>query len=250
MATIETSPPPAPEASAPHGEVDPAREVLNQAPPLQPVNLFEVDVALQEALESRGRRVGRRARARDRGGVPAARRPASTRAGPSATSRSCAPTTGSATGSTRSSSIPPGTGCSAARSSGRSTACRGATEKPGGHTRPRGAVHALRQRQRRRDVPGVDDDTPRSRRCATRRLSSRRSGSRGSPSPTTTRGALAGMAMTERQGGSDVRANITRARPDRRRSVRDLTATSGSARIRRATSSSCSRRRPAGSRAS
>ena len=27
------------------------------------------------------------------------------------------------------------------------------------------------------------------------------------------RGALAGMAMTERQGGSDVRANITRAEP-------------------------------------
>ena len=29
---------------------DPARDVLNQAPPLQPVNLFEVDLALQEAL--------------------------------------------------------------------------------------------------------------------------------------------------------------------------------------------------------
>ena len=28
-------------------------------------------------------------------------------------------------------------------------------------------------------------------------------------------GALAGMAMTERQGGSDVRANITRAEPAR-----------------------------------
>ena len=33
---------------------DPAREVLNQAPPLQPINLFEVDLALKEALE-RGR---------------------------------------------------------------------------------------------------------------------------------------------------------------------------------------------------
>src|ERR1039458_2944899 len=33
---------------------DPAREVLNQAPPLQPVNLFEVDLALQEALEREG----------------------------------------------------------------------------------------------------------------------------------------------------------------------------------------------------
>jgi putative acyl-CoA dehydrogenase len=40
MATVEIS--------------DPSREVLNQAPPLQPVNLFEVDVALREALEREG----------------------------------------------------------------------------------------------------------------------------------------------------------------------------------------------------
>jgi putative acyl-CoA dehydrogenase len=33
---------------------NPAREVLNQAPPLQPLNLFEVDLALQEALEREG----------------------------------------------------------------------------------------------------------------------------------------------------------------------------------------------------
>jgi putative acyl-CoA dehydrogenase len=33
---------------------DPAREVLNQAPPLQPANLFELDLALQEALEREG----------------------------------------------------------------------------------------------------------------------------------------------------------------------------------------------------
>ncbi len=33
---------------------DPARQVLNQPPPLQPVNYFEVDVALREALEREG----------------------------------------------------------------------------------------------------------------------------------------------------------------------------------------------------
>ncbi len=33
---------------------DPAREVLNQAPPLQPINLFEVDLPLREALEREG----------------------------------------------------------------------------------------------------------------------------------------------------------------------------------------------------
>jgi putative acyl-CoA dehydrogenase len=33
---------------------DPARQVLNQPPPLQPVNYFEVDLALREALEREG----------------------------------------------------------------------------------------------------------------------------------------------------------------------------------------------------
>jgi putative acyl-CoA dehydrogenase len=33
---------------------DPAREVLNQAPPLQPVNMFEIDLALREGLEREG----------------------------------------------------------------------------------------------------------------------------------------------------------------------------------------------------
>jgi putative acyl-CoA dehydrogenase len=45
MATIETTP----ELSQ-----DPAREVLNQAPPLEPINLFDVDLALGEALEREG----------------------------------------------------------------------------------------------------------------------------------------------------------------------------------------------------
>jgi putative acyl-CoA dehydrogenase len=45
MATIETTP----ELSQ-----DPAREVLNQTPPLEPINLFDVDLALREALEREG----------------------------------------------------------------------------------------------------------------------------------------------------------------------------------------------------
>ena len=58
-------------------------------------------------------------------------------------------------------------------------------------------------------------------------------------------GALAGMAMTERQGGSDVRANITRAEPIETGRTRS-TATSGSAPTRRAMCSWCSPKRPAG----
>src|SRR5437764_702088 len=34
--------------------ITPAREVLNQPPPLQPINLFEVDLALREGLEREG----------------------------------------------------------------------------------------------------------------------------------------------------------------------------------------------------
>jgi putative acyl-CoA dehydrogenase len=47
---------------------DPSREVLNQAPPLEPVNYFEVDLALREALEREGGGWGVD-RAREAGGV-------------------------------------------------------------------------------------------------------------------------------------------------------------------------------------
>ena len=47
------------------------------------------------------------------------------------------------------------------------------------------------------------------------------------------RGALAGMGMTEKQGGSDVRANVTEARPtSASRASTPCTATSGSPRRR------------------
>jgi len=63
-------------------------------------------------------------------------------------------------------------------------------------------------------------------------------------------GALAGMAMTERQGGSDVRANITTAHPigDDRYEIYGHKWFCSYPAV--ATSSSCSRRRPAGSPAS
>ena len=57
---------------------------------------------------------------------------------------------------------------------------------------------------------------------------------------------MCGMAMTEKQGGSDVRANTTRARRPAATAGTCSPATSGSARRRCATCSSCSRRPPAG----
>ncbi len=189
---------------------DPARAVLNQPPPLEPVNLFELDLALQEALAREGggwgiervREAGRRRRQRRGARARPPRR--AQRAG------AANPRPLRQPDRCRSSSIPSWhwllrgaiergiVGPALARAAARRA------------RRPRRAVHALGPARRRRHVPGLDDL------CrgagAARRLapSSPPSGSRGSPPTTTTRGALAGMAMTERQGGSDVRANITR----------------------------------------
>ena len=63
-------------------------------------------------------------------------------------------------------------------------------------------------------------------------------------------GALCGMAMTEKQGGSDVRANATEAHARPATARTSSPGTSGSARTRCATSSSSWRRRRAGCRAS
>jgi putative acyl-CoA dehydrogenase len=58
MATIETRDPAAGArnagADSANGGRDPARAVLNQPPPLEPINLFEVDLALNEALAREG----------------------------------------------------------------------------------------------------------------------------------------------------------------------------------------------------
>ena len=97
MATVEN--PPA-EATT--------HEVLNQASPLENYNVFEADHVLVEALHREGAGMGGR-RVHDVGafaGSALAQRGAARR---TRTRRSSAPTTASATGSTRSSSTPPGT---------------------------------------------------------------------------------------------------------------------------------------------
>jgi putative acyl-CoA dehydrogenase len=65
MATVDVTKAP-PSGAADHRTTDPAREVLNQAPPLQPANLFELDLALREGLEREGGGWGAE-RARDAG---------------------------------------------------------------------------------------------------------------------------------------------------------------------------------------
>lgn len=190
---------------------DPAREVLNQAPPLQPINLFDVDLALREALEREGGGWGAD-RAREAGAVA---------------------------GSVEA--------CEHGRRAERNEPrllthdrygnridqveldpswhwlLRGAVERgihglpwraelPGAHV-VRAALFALWGNANDgvmcpvsmtyAAIPALRDGAPELAAEWEARLTN----------PDYEAGALAGMAMTERQGGSDVRANITRAAP-------------------------------------
>jgi putative acyl-CoA dehydrogenase len=190
---------------------DPAREVLNQAPPLQPVNLFDVDLALCEGLEREG------------GGWGADR----------------AREAGAFAGS--------GEALEHGRRAERNVPILHTHDRYGNridqveldrswHALLRGAVereiHSLPWRDPQPGahvvraalfmlwgnantgvmcpvsmtcaaVPALRDGAPELAAQWEPRLTS----------PDYDTGSLAGMAMTERQGGSDVRANITRAEP-------------------------------------
>ena len=190
---------------------DPAREVLNQAPPLQPANFFELDIALQEALEREGGGWGAD-RAREAGAVAGSveAREHSRRAErnePRLTTHD--------------------------RFGNRIDAVE---LDPSWHWLLEGAVarsiHSLPWREPRvgahvvraalftlwsnandgvmcpvsmtyAAVPALRDGAPELAAEWEPRLTA----------PDYEHGALSGMAMTERQGGSDVRANITRAEP-------------------------------------
>jgi putative acyl-CoA dehydrogenase len=190
---------------------DPAREVLNQPPPLEPLNLFESDLALQEALEREGGGWGLD-RAREAGEVA---------------------------GSTET--------LEHSRQAERNLPILRTHDRygnridqveldPGWHWLLRGAIereiHGLPWRSEKvgghvvraalftlwgnandgvmcpvsmtyAAVPALRESAPGLAAEWEPRLTL----------PDYERGALAGMAMTERQGGSDVRANITRAEP-------------------------------------
>jgi putative acyl-CoA dehydrogenase len=190
---------------------DPAREVLNQAPPLQPINLFEVDAALKDALEREG----------GGWGVDRARE-AGAEAGSVETREH----------SRRAERNEP-----ILRTHDRYGKRIDEVElDPSWHHLLRGAiergVHGLPWREPRPGshvvraalftlwgnandgvmcpvsmtyaaIPALRDSAPELAAEWEPRLTK----------PDYDTGALAGMAMTERQGGSDVRANITRAEP-------------------------------------
>jgi putative acyl-CoA dehydrogenase len=192
-------------------QANPAREVLNQAPPLEPINLFEVDLALREALEREGGQWGV-----DRAGEAGA----------------AAGTVATLEHSRRAERNEP-----VLHTHDRYGNRIDEVElDPSWHVLLRGAVereiHSLPWREQRAGahvvraalfmlwsnanggvmcpvsmthavVPALRDSAPAIAAEWEPRLTR----------PDYERGALAGMAMTERQGGSDVRANITRADP-------------------------------------
>ena len=191
---------------------DPARDVLNQAPPLQPANLFELDLALQEALQREGGDWGAE-QAREAGGVAGSvealehsRR--AERNEPRLTTHDRYGTRIDAVeldpswhwlleGAVR----------------------RGIHSLPWSEPRPgahvvRAALFTLWSNANAgvmcpvsmtyAAVPALRDGAPELAAEWEPRLTLR----------DYRHGALSGMAMTERQGGSDVRANITRAEPN------------------------------------
>ena len=190
---------------------DPAREVLNQAPPLQPVNLFEVDLALREGLEREGGDWGIE-RAREAGALAGSVEALehSRRAERNVPILRTHDRYGNRIDEVE---LDPSW----------HWLLRGAVERelhslpwraeqPGAHV-VRAALFMLYGNANAgvmcpvsmtyAAVPALRDGAPELAAEWEPRLTL----------PDYERGALAGMAMTERQGGSDVRANITRAEP-------------------------------------
>jgi putative acyl-CoA dehydrogenase len=188
---------------------DPARAVLNQAPPLEPANLFELDLALQEGLAREGGGWGIE-RAREAGAVAgsAEAREHARRAERNVPVLKSHDRYGNRIDAVE---LDPSW----------HWLLRGAIERgmsglpwreqqPGGHV-VRAALFALWGQlddgvmcpvsMTYASVPALRDGSPELAAQWEPRLTAYDYGA----------GALAGMAMTERQGGSDVRANITRA---------------------------------------
>ncbi|MGH2894195.1 MAG: acyl-CoA dehydrogenase family protein, partial [Solirubrobacteraceae bacterium] len=190
---------------------DPAREVLNQAPPLQPANLFDLDVALAEALEREGGGWGVE-QAREAGAVAGSveAREHSRRAERNEPQLTTHDRFGHRIDAVE---LDPSwhwlLGGAVARSI-HSLPWR--EPQPGAHV-VRAALFTLWSNANDgvmcpvsmtyAAVPALRDGAPDLAAEWEPRLTL----------PDYERGALSGMAMTERQGGSDVRANITRAEP-------------------------------------
>src|SRR5579872_1268438 len=190
---------------------DPARTVLNQAPPLHPVNFFELDLALQEALEREGGEWGK-ARAHAVGAVAGSERALehSRRAERNLPVLRTHDRHGNRVDEVE---LDPSWHWLLKEAVEREIASLPWRESRAGAHVVRAAMFTLYSHANDgvmcpvsmtyAAVPALRDGSPELAAEWEPRLTL----------PDYERGALAGMAMTERQGGSDVRANITRAEP-------------------------------------
>ena len=200
-------------ATTPTHSADPAREVLNQAPALQPVDYFAVDLALREGLTREGGAWGSSA-AHEAGTVAGSaeafahgrraernepRLNAYDRFGDRVDEVELDPSWHWLLGGAVHRgihSLPWREGASPGAHVVRATLFMLWSNADSGVMCPVSMTYAA--------VPALRDGAP-------------ELAARWEPTltlPDYERGGLAGMAMTERQGGSDVRANITRAEPD------------------------------------
>src|SRR5436309_781790 len=190
---------------------DPAREVLNQPPPLQPINLFEADIALREALEREGGGWGVD-RAREAGEMAGS---AETLEHSRRAERNLPILRTHDRYGNRIDQVELDPSWHWLLRDAVEREIHGLpwrSEQPGGHV-VRAALFTLWSNANDgvmcpvsmtyAAVPALRDGAPELAAEWEPRLTS----------PDYETGALAGMAMTERQGGSDVRANITRADP-------------------------------------
>ena len=200
---------------------DATHEVTNQAPPLQPYNVFDADVALREALEREGGGWGTE-RLRDTGALAGS--PEALEHSERCERNEPVLRTHDRYGnrSTRSTSTRPGTGCCARASSAASTPCPGRDPRPGAHTVRAGLMFLWGQvnagvmcpvSMTHSVIPALREAPDLAEEWEPRLVANEYEPG--------VRGALAGMAMTEKQGGSDVRANTTRAERAGRRQLRD-----------------------------
>ena len=190
---------------------NPAREVLNQAPPLQPVNVFEIDAALQEALAREGGEWGID-RAREAGEVAGS---AETLEHSRRAERNLPILRTHDRYGNRIDEVELDPSWHWLLRGAIERSIQGLPwreERDGGHV-VRAALFTLWGNANDgvmcpvsmtyAAVPALRDSAPELAAEWEPRLTK----------PDYDAGALAGMAMTERQGGSDVRANITRAEP-------------------------------------
>ena len=190
---------------------DPARDVLNQPPPLEPVNLFEVDLALGEALEREGGGWGVD-RVREAGAVAGS---AESREHSRRAERNLPILRTHDRFGNRIDEVELDPSWHWLLKGAIERELHGLPwreERPGGHV-VRAALFMLWGNtsdgvmcpvsMTYAAIPALRDGAPDLAAEWEPRLTK----------PDYEHGALAGMAMTERQGGSDVRANITRAEP-------------------------------------